>query len=502
MAKRSWLLLLALALPATPARAYVDAAPTLRTVIEESTNIVVLRVDKVSREKRVIIYTKVADLKGTQPDGPVKHLITDGFHPREPKLILDWAEPGRVAVCFHNGKVAQTCLGPFWYESAAQEAPWWRMTYGRWDLSLAYAGSVEKLRRHVADMLDGKEVVITAAVHGAHGVAAYDAVMYKNLFRGKEQPVWRIKASLKMPGSVAEVASDPKWVVGLGAGGPEDVPALLEGLRSGEARARVEAADDLGLIGPPAKDAVPALRAALKDTDGLVRARAAGALARIEQDSQTAVPALLPLLRDPAAATRRTAANVLGEVGPEAEEAVPALVAALRDEDAGVRWAAAEALGRIGPDAEEAVPALAAALSDPAVHAIAIDALGGIGSSARAVVPALLKDFDGPDPVLRRLAALALVRIDPSAARVAVPFFIDGLKSLDERARWDAVQYLSTIGPPAKDAAPALLDVVRTTSDGVTASALVAVAGPDAKGAIPTLLLAMKNGWDTGDLLT
>src|SRR5262249_21185703 len=158
--------------------------------------------------------------------------------------------------------------------------------------------------------------------------------------------------------------------------------------------------------------------------------------------SQAAVPALLPLLHDPAAATRRAAATVLGEIGSEAEVAVSALVAALKDADPAVRWAAAEALGRIGPDAEEAVPALLAALADPAVHAIAIDALGGVGASARGAVPRLLEDFHGSDANLRRLAAVALVRIDPKAARAAVPFFIEALRSLDMRTRWDAIQYL------------------------------------------------------------
>ena len=169
---------------AAPARAYVDAAPTLGSVIKEADSIVVLQVEKVSKDKRVIIYKKIATLKGDDTAEQVKHAITDGLHPREPKLVMDWAEPGRVAVCFQSGTVAQTCIGPFWYECAAQQPPWWRMTYGRWDLSLAYAGSATKLRRAVADMLAGKEVVITTAVHGAQGIAAYDAVAYKSPLHG------------------------------------------------------------------------------------------------------------------------------------------------------------------------------------------------------------------------------------------------------------------------------------------------------------------------------
>src|SRR5437763_1939908 len=101
---------------ATPSPAYIDASPTLGRLAKDATNVVVLRVEKVSREKRVIIYRKVADLKGDYPAGQVKHQITDGWHPREAKLVLEWAEPGKLAVCFHNGKVVETCIGDYWYE--------------------------------------------------------------------------------------------------------------------------------------------------------------------------------------------------------------------------------------------------------------------------------------------------------------------------------------------------------------------------------------------------
>src|SRR5438552_17622075 len=77
---------------AAPAWAYIDASPTLGRVVKESTNIMVLRVEKVSKDKGVIIYTKVEDLKGKFPTDQIKHRITEGWHPGESKLILDWAE--------------------------------------------------------------------------------------------------------------------------------------------------------------------------------------------------------------------------------------------------------------------------------------------------------------------------------------------------------------------------------------------------------------------------
>src|SRR5687768_13537459 len=87
---------------AAHASAYFDASPTLGRLVREATNVVVLRVDKVSREKRAIVYTKVADLKGTHAGEQVKHQLTDGWQPGEARLVLDRAEPGRVAVFFYS----------------------------------------------------------------------------------------------------------------------------------------------------------------------------------------------------------------------------------------------------------------------------------------------------------------------------------------------------------------------------------------------------------------
>ena len=155
-------LLIALGM-ATPTRAYIAAMPTLGKVTTDASHIVVLEVDRVSRDKQVIIFKKIADLKGKGSADVVKHKLTDGFHPRQSRTILDWAEPGSIAVSFQNGeRTCVTCIGGYWYECAVGEAPWWTMTTGRPELSYAYRGSTAKLRDHVTAMLAGKEVVITA----------------------------------------------------------------------------------------------------------------------------------------------------------------------------------------------------------------------------------------------------------------------------------------------------------------------------------------------------
>jgi hypothetical protein len=68
--KRVLLLLLFFFGTASQSRAFLEVSPvvpTLGRVVNQSTSIVVLQVDKVSREKRVVIYKKVGDLKGKDP---------------------------------------------------------------------------------------------------------------------------------------------------------------------------------------------------------------------------------------------------------------------------------------------------------------------------------------------------------------------------------------------------------------------------------------------------
>ena len=189
---------------------------------------------------------------------------------------MDWAQPGRRAVCFVSGPAALVCLGPYWYEAAAKGPPWWGMIRGRTELSLAYMGSADRLREQVAAILSGREVVITAVRHGTHGFKSDEAVAFKNLLRGSEVPLWRLKASLRMPATVEEMSKDRSLLVGMDAGGSEDVPALVRALRDNEAPHRAEAAEDLGLIGRKARAAVPVLTGALNDHNALVRLRSCG----------------------------------------------------------------------------------------------------------------------------------------------------------------------------------------------------------------------------------
>ena len=74
------------------AQAYVEAPYTLGRVCHESTHIVLVEVARVNKEKGLIIFKKLQDLKGKHPEAEIKHNIGKrGFHPREWQNIMAWA---------------------------------------------------------------------------------------------------------------------------------------------------------------------------------------------------------------------------------------------------------------------------------------------------------------------------------------------------------------------------------------------------------------------------
>src|SRR5262249_32301413 len=182
-------LLVAVLLTACPqaALAYVEAPHSLGQVITLSTNVMVLRVEKVDKEKNLIIYHKVRDLKGQHPTDVIKHTIgRGGFNPREWQYTMDWAEVGKTAVFFHNGGASETCIGTYWYQCYAG-GEWWNMSHGEPFLLRTYAGNVDKLAAAVTDILAGREVVVPCVIDGN-----------KDDLHQRRARVQRLRASLKL----------------------------------------------------------------------------------------------------------------------------------------------------------------------------------------------------------------------------------------------------------------------------------------------------------------
>ncbi len=180
-------LALVLMLFAAPARAYIEAPYSLGRIIAESSNILVVQVDKVNKENNLILFKKVRDIKGQHPGDVIRHNIAKaGFHPREWQTVMAWAEPGKLALFFYNGGASETCIDTYWYQCYGAGADW-GMSHGEPFLLRSYAGKVEKLAMAVEEILANREVIVPAMVDGD-----------KNLLHVRQAKVQRLRASLKL----------------------------------------------------------------------------------------------------------------------------------------------------------------------------------------------------------------------------------------------------------------------------------------------------------------
>ncbi len=169
------------------AAAWIEAPMSLGSVVQQSVVICSVTVTKVDREKNLIIYQKVADIKGKHPQDVIKHNIgRGGLRPGEWQEIMAWAEVGKTAVFFHNGGASETFFGSSWYQAYPQ-GEWWGMSHGEPFLLRSYSGKVDKLPGVLADMAAGKDVIVPCMVDGD-----------KEALHKKTARVQRCKASMKL----------------------------------------------------------------------------------------------------------------------------------------------------------------------------------------------------------------------------------------------------------------------------------------------------------------
>ncbi|MCI0642472.1 MAG: VCBS repeat-containing protein [Gemmataceae bacterium] len=178
---------LLISLSATPSVAYVEAPMSLGAIVAQSTNILVMRVEAVDKEKNLIIFRKVQDLKGKHPQDVIKHNIgRGGLRADEWKPQMEWAEVGKTAIFFHNGGASETCIGNWWYQAYAG-GEWWNHSHGEPFLLRSYCGPPEKLAGFVTAMLADKEVIVPCMVDGN-----------KDDLHSRRAKIQRLKASLKL----------------------------------------------------------------------------------------------------------------------------------------------------------------------------------------------------------------------------------------------------------------------------------------------------------------
>ncbi|MGA2067638.1 MAG: FG-GAP-like repeat-containing protein [Thermoguttaceae bacterium] len=180
------LALAALLVSGRAAWGYVEAAYSAGQVVNESSNVLLVRVESVDRQKNLIVYSKVRDIKGTHPSATIKHNIGQaGFNPREWQNVMAWAAPGKAALIFHNGAMSETCIENYWYQCGLGD--WWQMTHAEPYLLRTFAGKPEKLAAAVAAMLAGQEVVVSGMVDGD-----------KNALQLRTARIQRLRAGLKL----------------------------------------------------------------------------------------------------------------------------------------------------------------------------------------------------------------------------------------------------------------------------------------------------------------
>jgi hypothetical protein len=197
---------LALSVGSPASWAYVEAPHTLGRCCHESTNVMLVEVTRVDKTKNLILYKKLEDLKGRHATDQIKHNIgTRGFHEREWKTVMAWAEVGKKAVFFHNGGASETCIGGYWYQ-CYPEGEWWGMSHAEPLLLRSFHGDPDKLATAVKGIVAGREVVVPCLADGPREQLL--------LAKGKLQ---RLKASLK------RMDYDQKRdFVGFGAGDGEE----------------------------------------------------------------------------------------------------------------------------------------------------------------------------------------------------------------------------------------------------------------------------------------
>jgi HEAT repeat protein len=230
--------------------------------------------------------------------------------------------------------------------------------------------------------------------------------------------------SLSSPSSGARLAAlwDLKAMAITDAAGPDLVTKLAGLMRHTDPFVRADAAEVLGVLGPPAEAAVPELLdAVLREGNDPLRRAAVLAVGRIGRRTDLVLPVLLSVWKTEPAELGPTVVEALGMLGAAAAPALPQLTRWLAHPVGDSAARAALVLGGLGEAAAEAVPALVDALKsgEGDLPAAAAFALGRIGRAEERLLRLLRKAARSSDEDLSAAARGALDRLTTGNARPA-----------------------------------------------------------------------------------
>jgi hypothetical protein len=171
-----------------PGNAYIGGPPlSLGMMCWWSTHVAIMRIHALDRDKGVVIFRKVRDVKGKWPADEIRHAFPATLANRP--YVLHWAEVGKtVVVCaLESYKWSHTYVDNEWY--ACNTADWktWNVSHSEPLLLRMYSGKTDRLADAVTAIVAGKEVVVPGMVDG-------------NLvaLQKRQAPRQRLRASLKL----------------------------------------------------------------------------------------------------------------------------------------------------------------------------------------------------------------------------------------------------------------------------------------------------------------
>jgi hypothetical protein len=177
------------------------------------------------------------------------------------------------------------------------------------------------------------------------------------------------------------------------------------------------------------------------------------------------IPQLLAAVHDPNSDVQVVALRALGLLGPKASTTLPTLLQSLAHTNGNVRLASVFAISQMGTIRTQAIPALITALHDSNrgpngdvayVREAAAGALGEIGPEAKAAVPDLNTMLGDREPYAQGVAGLALWRITHDTNWISR--FTAQLQNATNAQEYRTyLDLLALIGPQAKSAVPTIL---------------------------------------------
>lgn len=254
----------------------------------------------------------------------------------------------------------------------------------------------------------------------------------------------------------SSIAMHSAWaLMAFKSGAVEATPALIEVLASENQNVIGPAAQALEAIGA---DAVPQLLKALEHPKPLVYTFAAQILRKIKPPATLAVPAYIAFLERGGETLPRTEQIIaaLGDYGADAKAAIPILSKRLADGTLGC----AETLKRLGPRGQAA---LIEALKTPSAGRLrAAEALSFPPATTIAAIPALILAVAGNTSSAQNALYLHAALPD---AKDALPAIVELLNHSSPYVRRSALDTLSFYGARARPALPALESFAEKTED-------------------------------------